>query len=233
MARKYDQFDSPGLAATRFVAQRGLLKAVVWSNTRVRVLGRENLKGLEGAFIVVANHSSHLDAPLIMGSLPRPLARYLASGAAADYFFDVKWRRHLTALFFNTFPVDRTGSRTRPGMSKVLLERGVPLLIFPEGSRSKTGEMGTFKPGAAALSITTGRPCVPVALVDANKAMPRGKNWPVRGRKPVGVVYGKPMTAKPGEGAEAFSVRLAAEVSRLHATGDAVNISTLAQKGHR
>jgi len=230
MPRKYDQFDSPSLAATRFVAQRGLLKAVVWSNTRVRVLGKENLAGLDGAFVVVANHSSHLDAPLIMGSLPRPLARYLASGAAADYFFDVKWRRHLTALFFNTFPVDRTGSRTRPGMSKTLLERGVPLLIFPEGSRSKTGEMGAFKPGAAALSISTGVPCVPVALVDANKAMPRGKNWPVRGRKPVGVVYGKPMRANDGENAEEFSARLASEVSRLRATGDAVNSSVVAKE---
>ena len=233
MPRKYDQFSSPGLAATRFVAQRGLLKAVVWSNTRVRVLGRENLAGLTGAFVVVANHSSHLDAPLIMGSLPRPLARYLASGAAADYFFDVKWRRHLTALFFNTFPVDRSGSRTRPGMSKTLLERGVPLLIFPEGSRSKTGEMSSFKPGAAALSIATGVPCVPVGLVDANKAMPRGKNWPVAGRKPVGVVYGAPMKATPGESAEQFSARLATEVLRLRAAGDAANSSAVARRGQR
>jgi 1-acyl-sn-glycerol-3-phosphate acyltransferase len=218
MARKYDQFSSPGLAATRFVAQRGLLKAVVWGSTQVTVLGKERLAGLDGPFIVVANHSSHLDAPLIMGSLPRPLARYLASGAAADYFFDVKWRRHVTALFFNTFPVDRTGTRTRPGMSKTLLERGVPLLIFPEGSRSKTGEMGDFKPGAAALSINVGVPCIPVALVDANKAMPRGKNWPVPGRVPVTVVFGEPMTAADGETAEEFSVRLAQVIAQLHAS---------------
>ena len=233
MARKYDQFSSPGLAATRFVAQRGLLKAVVWSNTRVRVLGKEKLADVSGAFVVVANHSSHLDAPLIMGSLPRNLARYLASGAAADYFFDVKWRRHLTALFFNSFPIDRTGNRTRPGMSKKLLERGVPLLIFPEGGRSRTGEMGPFKPGAAALSIATDVPCIPVALVDANKAMPRGKNWPVAGRVPVGVVFGAPMKAAVGESAEGFSARLASEIVRLRATGDAANSSPVVQKGHR
>ncbi|CAN5264074.1 N/A [soil metagenome] len=231
MARKYDQFSSPGLAATRFVAQRGLLKAVVWGSTRVRVLGRERLDGLDGPFVVVANHSSHLDAPLIMGSLPRPLARYLASGAAADYFFDVKWRRHVTALFFNTFPVDRTGTRTRPGMSRRLLERGVPLLIFPEGSRSKTGEMSDFKPGAAALSISVGVPCIPVALVDANKAMPRGKNWPVPGRVPVTVVFGAPMTALEGESPEDFSQRLSAEIIQLRAS--VAHETSAVQKGQQ
>jgi 1-acyl-sn-glycerol-3-phosphate acyltransferase len=233
MARKYDQFSSPGLAAIRFVAQRGLLKAVVWSTTRVTVMGRERLADLDGAFVLVANHSSHLDAPLIMGALPRRLARYLASGAAADYFYDVKWRKHATALFFNTFPVDRTGSRTRPGMSRSLLERGVPLLIFPEGSRTKTGEMGRFKPGAAALAIACSVPAVPIAVIDADKAMPRGRFWPVAGRNRVGVVFGSPMTALEGETPDEFSTRLAGEVSRLRATRDAVTRSTLAQKGNR
>lgn len=218
MARRHDQFDSRSLAAVRFVAQRGLLKGVVWSWTNVDIRGRSRLRGVKGPFIVVANHSSHLDAPLIMGALPRPLARYLASGAAADYFFDVKWRTWLTALFFNAFPVDRgVGQRSRPGMSKGLLERGVPLLIFPEGSRSKTGEMGEFKPGAAALAISCDVPVIPVALVGANLAMPRGKSWPVPGRKPVTVECGAPMRAKKGETAEEFSGRLHAEITRMRA----------------
>ena len=97
---------------------------------------------------------SHLDAPLIIGALPRRLARYVAAGAAADYFFDVWWRKGLTALFFNAFPVDRTGLRGKRGMATSLLDDGVPLLLFPEGTRSRTGEMGNFKPGAAALCIS-------------------------------------------------------------------------------
>ncbi|MDM4761771.1 lysophospholipid acyltransferase family protein [Galbitalea sp. SE-J8] len=221
MARR-DQFDSRALASVRFVAQRGLLKSVVWSWTDVDIVGRSRVRGLSGAFIVVANHSSHLDAPLIMGALPRPLARYLASGAAADYFFDVKWRTWLTALFFNAFPVDRgLGQRSRPGMSKGLLERGVPLLIFPEGSRSRTGEMGAFKPGAAALAIACEVPVVPIALTGANVAMPRGRSWPVAGRKPVRVEIGAPLRAKPGESPEEFSTRLHAEISRMRADGGA------------
>src|SRR6187551_3860772 len=115
----------------------------------VTVLGRENLETVRGPYVAVSNHTSHLDAPLIIGALPRKLSRYVAAGAAADYFFDVWWRRGLTALFFNAFPVDRSGSNPRSVSAKSLLERGVPLLVFPEGTRSKTGEMGRFKPGAA------------------------------------------------------------------------------------
>lgn len=213
-----NRFTSPGMATMRFVAQRGLLKPLVWRLTKVTVVGTEHPKALEPPFIAVANHSSHLDAPLILGALPRKRARYLAAGAAADYFFDVKWRKWLTALFFNAFPVDRGGNRSRPGISKKLLDHSVPLLIFPEGGRSNDGVMGRFKPGAAALSIATGAPCLPIAIVGASKAMPRGRNWPVPGRMPVTVVFGAPMTAREGESAEEFAARLGDEVRRLHET---------------
>lgn len=211
-----DRFTSRGHAAARFVAQRMILKPLVWSLTRVTVVGTQRLDGLKGGFIVVANHSSHLDAPLITGGLPRPLARYLAAGAAADYFFDVWWRKGLTALFFNAFPVDRSGSGKRAGLSRQLLERDVPLLVFPQGGRAKTEIIQGFKPGAAALSIAVDVPCVPIALVGAGRAMPRGVSWPLRGRKPVAIVFGSPMRAQPNETAAQFSGRLAAAVSGMY-----------------
>jgi 1-acyl-sn-glycerol-3-phosphate acyltransferase len=210
-----DRFNSPVHAATRFVAQRGLLKPLVWSLTKVAVVGRERLADVKGGFIVVANHSSHLDTPLIVGALPRRLARYLAAGAAADYFFDVWWRRGLTALFFNAFPVQRDRVGRRGISAKTLLLRGVPLLVFPEGTRSKDGELGPFKPGAAALATSCNVPCVPLALVGAHIAHPRGTNWPKRGRPPVGVVFGDPMRAHHGESASAFNERLRVEILRL------------------
>jgi 1-acyl-sn-glycerol-3-phosphate acyltransferase len=213
-----NRFTSPGMAGMRFVAQRGLLRPLVWRLTKVTVVGIDHPKKLEAPFIAIANHSSHLDAPLVLGALPRKKARYLAAGAAADYFFDVKWRKWLTALFFNAFPVDRGGTRSRPGISKKLLDHSVPLLIFPEGGRSKDGSMGKFKAGAAALSIATGTPCLPIALVGASTAMPRGRNWPIPGRSPVTVVFGAPMTANEGESAEEFAARLGHEVRRLHET---------------
>ena len=70
-------------------------------------------------------------------------------------------------LFFNAFAIERNSEGKRSGSSRSLLERRVPLLIFPEGGRSKTGVMGHFKHGAAALSIATKVPCLPIALVGA------------------------------------------------------------------
>ena len=225
-----DRFTSPGVARVRKVAQRGMLKPLVWRLVRVTIRGEAEIKHLDAPFIVVANHSSHLDAPLIIGGLPYRLARYLAAGAAADYFFDVQWRKWLTTLFFNAFAIERNSEGKRGGSSKALLERGVPLLIFPEGGRSKTGVMGRFKPGAAALSMATKVPCLPIALVGASTAMPRGVNWPKRGRYPVSIVFGAPMLAETGETAENFSNRLADEVRRLHETVSPMPAHS--QKGH-
>ncbi|MFB2556231.1 lysophospholipid acyltransferase family protein [Herbiconiux liangxiaofengii] len=226
-----DRFTSGGWANMRFVAQRMLLKPVVWSITRVSVRGHDAVKGVQGAFIAVANHSSHLDAPLIMCALPRRMGRYLAAGAAADYFFDIWWRRILTALFFNAFPIDRTGTAQKQGVSKKLLNRGVPLLVFPEGTRSKTGEMAEFKAGAAALSLSCDVPLVPVAIVGASAAMPRGRNWPIPGRPPVAVVFGEPMIGLPGETPDQFSKRIAAEVRRLHSSAAAEAPARTTPKG--
>ena len=209
------RFTSPVHAGARFVAQRAILKPVVWRLTTVTVLGREHLEGLSRPFVVVSNHTSHLDAPLILGALPRKLARYVAAGAAADYFFDVWWRKGLTALFFNAFPVDRTGLRGRKGLATSLLDDGIPLLLFPEGTRSRTGDMAPFKPGAAALCISRDVPCLPVAIVGAAKAMPRDTAWPVRGRPPVYVTFGEPIHADAGETVMEFSDRIAKEVGGL------------------
>jgi len=227
-----DRFTSRTVAAVRFVAQRGMLKPLVWSLVRVDVRGREKLASLDAPFIVIANHSSHLDAPLIIGALPRRHGRYLAAGAAADYFFDVAWRKWLTTLFFNAFAVERNSEGKRSGASRALLERDVPLLLFPEGGRSRHGEMGRFKPGAAALSIASGAPVLPIALVGASIAMPRGVNWPKRGRLPVSVVFGDPLRAHEGEATEDFSRRLAAEVRRLHETVRPMPVRAHAEKGN-
>lgn len=221
-----ERFTSRPMAAIRFVAQRMMLKPLVWSLTTVTVIGRERISGLRGAFVVVANHASHLDAPLVMGALPRRLARYIAAGAAGDYFFDVRWRRGLTALFFNAFPVDRRGrgdggaraGSARDVKAKALLDGGIPLLIFPEGTRSRTGDIGTFKPGAAALAAACDVPCVPAALIGVHHAHPRGTNWPKPGRLPVGVVFGEPVRPVAGESAIQFTARLKSEIERLRDT---------------
>jgi 1-acyl-sn-glycerol-3-phosphate acyltransferase len=209
-----NRFTSRFQAGARFVAQRGILKGLVWGMEHVTVIDRQKLKGVKRPFVVVANHSSHLDAPLITGSLPRPLARYLAAGAAGDYFFDVWWRRGLTALFFNAFPVDRSGKNPRNVNAKALLQHDVPVLVFPEGTRSKDGKMGHFKPGGAALASATGVPILPVAIIGAHEAHPRGSKWPKSGM-PVAVVFGAPMRALDGENPTEFMARVRATIAAM------------------
>ncbi|WP_420176484.1 lysophospholipid acyltransferase family protein [Luteococcus sp. OSA5] len=227
------RYRSKPLAATRTSAQLLLLKPAIWRLLDVHVHGKENLDDLEGAFIAIANHSSHFDAPLIIGSLPRKHSEFLSAGAAADYFFDAWWKAAPTALFFNAFPVDRKGTRGRKGMAGNLLSDGVPLLLFPEGTRSRTGAMAPFKPGAAALCISRDVPAVPIALVGAYAAWPSTQKSLPRNRPTVHVVIGRPMHPHPGEIAHQFNERLRRQVLELHdSTARAYGMKTLAEYAH-
>ncbi len=197
--------------------RRGLLKPVTWSQTDPVIEGVEYLENLRPPAVFVANHSSHLDAPLIVSSLPRRFADRLAVGAAADYFFDARVRAAATALFFNAFPVERHGSRRLRSLAVELLDDGWNLLLFPEGTRSEDGWMSAFKPGTAQLCVSKGVPVVPVALRGAYAAMPRGRNWPVPGRPRISVRYGRPLYPAEGEGFRELRIRMMRAVARLAA----------------
>lgn len=242
MAKEKDQqgrYTSRVGATTRQAAQMLLLKPYVWRLLRIHVHGAANVDALEGPFVVFSNHSSHLDAPLIFGALPHRLSRYLATGAAADFFYDKWWKTGPMSLFFNSFPVDRgkdnqkdKGGKSRPGqkrgMSAALLLDGVPLLIFPEGTRSRTGAMAPFKPGVAALCISRGVPALPMALVGAYSAWPSQQKHLPRGRPQVHVIIGRPMYPLPGEIAHEFSERMRRQVLELHdSTARAYGAKTL------
>ena len=207
-------------SGVRFLAQDVMLKSMIWSVCKVEVHGRELLDNVEEPFIVIANHSSHLDASLVLGALPRRLSRHIATGAAADYFFDKKLKGVTTSLFFNAYPVDRkgAGTPTHKGITGRLLDAGIPLLIFPEGTRSRTGAMGPFKPGVAGLSISRNVPCIPIALVGAFAAWPYYRPFPPTNHPHIHVVIGHPLTALPGETAEAFAERMRRNVAELYNT---------------
>lgn len=202
--------------ALRFVAQRLILRSVVKAITSVEVEGLRNLDGLREPFVVVANHSSHLDAAVLVTHLPRRVTRHLAVAAAADYFYDAWYRKAGTSLFFNSYPVYRGKSTGKGrGMSVRLLAAGVPVLIFPEGTRSRDGVMRRFKPGAAALCAVQDAPLVPVALIGAREAMPVGQAWPRPGRPPIRMLVGRPMRPRPTERVREFNARVEARVSAM------------------
>ena len=203
-------------AGLRFVLQRGFFGGIVRTNLTTSAVVHRRVRTVRGPFVLVANHSSHIDAPMLARGLPWAQARFLSTGVAADYFFTVWYRRLFVRLIFNAFPIDRGGSRKHSGTSRRLLRSGVPILVFPEGSRQKTGRMSDFKPGAAALAIGVGVPVVPAAIVGGYEAMPKGRYWPRPGRPPVRVVFGEPMISDEQESAVEFSGRIQQRVKSLY-----------------
>ena len=88
---------------------------------RRRAVGREIFeRELTPPVIFVANHSSHLDTPTILRAIPRKWRTRTAVAAAADYFYDSRWKANGVALLFNTVPLGRQGGglgRARPTTS--------------------------------------------------------------------------------------------------------------------
>ncbi|MGZ4128603.1 MAG: lysophospholipid acyltransferase family protein [Actinomycetota bacterium] len=176
-----------------------------------KVEGLDVLRSLRPPVIFIANHSSHLDAPLVLTSLPPAWRERTATGAAADYFFDVWWRATATALVFNAFPVERSGGKGRAtALARTMLQDGWNVIMFPEGTRSKDGWVREFRLGAARLAVENGVPVVPIAIRGSYQSMPRGASWPAKGRKPVRVRFGRPIDPRPNETASTFNQRIRA-----------------------
>lgn len=206
---------SPAGRVARDLIQRGGLRPLLWSQVRPRVHGLDHLDGLVGPVVFVSNHSSHLDAPLVLCSLPQAWRERTAVGAAADYFFDAPWRAAGTALTFNAFPVERRAGKRVTTMAGELLQQGWNLLLFPEGTRAPDGWLREFRHGAARLCRDQGVAVVPIAVRGSYAAMPRGRSWPKPGRPPVVVRYGPPIHPEPDEPTRALTARLVGGVARL------------------
>lgn len=205
---------SPAAVAVRGVVQRAGLKPLVHSQVSVTVRGLVVLDGLRGPVVFVANHSSHLDAPLVLTTLPERWRRETAVAAAADYFFDTLPRAVGSTMAFSTFPMERRGGGGASLAADLLLE-GWSVLVFPEGTRSADGWAGEFRRGAAHLALSTRTPVVPIGIRGSFPAMPKGRSWPVPGRPPVRVRYGPALRPGPDDDAGTLTDRAHAAVARL------------------
>ncbi|WP_052667906.1 lysophospholipid acyltransferase family protein [Nitriliruptor alkaliphilus] len=203
-------------AAVREGIQTGALAPLLTSQVVTVVEGRDRVEeaARNGPVILAPNHSSHLDAPTVLISLPKQVRRRTVTLAASDYFFDAWWRAAATALVFNAAPIDRRPGG-RDGLPVDLLEEGYHLLVFPEGTRSHDGYASRFRSGAGHLAVEHGVAVVPVAIDGTWRAMPRGQGWPSRGRPRVRISYGHPLRAEPGETANALTRRVERAVAVL------------------
>ena len=133
--------------------------------------------------VYLSNHTSHLDALLIWSSLPLAVRELTRPVAAKDYWTRGFVRRWLALEVFHALLIDRTDIKVHQSPIDLMLwEIGSTksLIVFPEGSRSVTGEVGEFKSGLYYLSKK--RPeleLVPVHVDNLNRVLPRGEFLPV------------------------------------------------------
>jgi 1-acyl-sn-glycerol-3-phosphate acyltransferase len=214
LARQYSKMDvSWARCGYARALREGLLRFVLGPMTDFyvsrRTVGREVFEDLTPPVIFVANHSSHLDTPTILRAIPRKWRNRTAVAAAADYFYKKRWTANGVALLFNTVPLGRSGGGLADGATDHvdrLIGQRWNLLMFPEGTRSRDGQIGKIRSGAAVIAAHHGVDIVPIHVSGTHDAMPPGQNWPQRRpgrlfsrRHPVEVRFGQPIHARDPE----------------------------------
>jgi 1-acyl-sn-glycerol-3-phosphate acyltransferase len=156
-----------------------LLRAWMRVYHRLRVDGQENMPET-GSFVLVCNHTSHLDTLSMLCSVPLKRLHQTFPAAAADYFFSSLPRSAVSAILINALPFDRKfrGAESLTVCSELLSNDGNVLIIFPEGTRTTTGELGRFRSGIGRLLAGKDLPVLPCHLDGGLRAWPKGKMIP-------------------------------------------------------
>ncbi len=181
--------------------------------------GRTSGKALvpqQGPLVVVANHGSHLDPPLLGHAIGRPVAFM----AKAELFRIPILGALIQAC--GAYPVKRgTSDREAIRTATARLDEGWAIGVFLDGTRQTDGRVNQPKPGAALLAARTGAPLLPVAIINTHRALGPGRAWPRL--IPVELRIGHPIPAPSGRRKpelEATTLELKRRINALIDQGD-------------
>lgn len=160
---------------------------------RLTVEGRERLPA--SPFILCSNHTSHIDSAVLMTASGLPFSTFAMLGAS-DYFFDSRRLRFVVSRFMNVIAIDRQAQhnslRRSLAISDEFLRRTRGnLILYPEGTRSTTGEIQAFKKGAGLFAVELGVPVVPAYIEGARRILAKGNFMPRPGS--ITVRFGEPI----------------------------------------
>jgi len=146
---------------------------------RLRIIGAKHLPR-NAPFVMISNHSSHLDALVIAAALPWRLRRITFPIAAGDVFFETTASSLLATMLLNALPMwrKRCGSHAIQDLRDRLTGDPAIYVLFPEGTRSRDGRMAPFKPGVGMIVAASEVPVVPCYLYGAHAAFPAGTKLP-------------------------------------------------------
>jgi 1-acyl-sn-glycerol-3-phosphate acyltransferase len=175
-----------GVSLLLFYLARCLLVPAMLIWFRLQRKGREHAR-VKGGLVVAANHRSFLD-PFVIGAF-LPWRRRLQFVAKVE-LFEKRWQGWLLSRL-GAFPI-RRGQSDEAAMetARMIVERGGTVVIFPEGTRIRTGSLGRPKRGVGRLALETGAPVLPIAVVGSEQVR---RGWRIRPRK-VRLRAGQPMT---------------------------------------
>ncbi|MEA3213767.1 MAG: 1-acyl-sn-glycerol-3-phosphate acyltransferase [Chthoniobacter sp.] len=146
---------------------------------RLTIVGREHLPQ-KPPFVMIGNHSSHLDALILAAALPWRLRQAAFPIAAGDVFFETPTATLFATMMLNALPMwrKRCGSHAMQELRERLIGEPAIYILFPEGTRSRDGQMGRFKPGIGMIVAGSEVPIVPCHLAGAHGAFPPGSSLP-------------------------------------------------------
>lgn len=180
------------VGVTLHACARLCTKAFLRCLLRISVEGTDKLPH-DLPFIIVSNHCSHLDALLISEVLPARFTGQFFSLAAEDYFFDTPSKSVFATRWVNALPM-RRGKAAAKALG-TLRERAVAghcgFILFPEGTRSRNGDMAAFKPGIGMLVAGTEVPVVPCHIKGSHTVWPAENKLPRKGK--VSIQFGEPL----------------------------------------
>jgi 1-acyl-sn-glycerol-3-phosphate acyltransferase len=192
------------------------IRGVRWSSS-----GVSSFDTIEPPFIFASNHQSHVDTHVILATLPKSIRNKTAVAAAFDHFADADGTsrkkqliQFIVAALWHAFGIERMKSpisSIRTMLNLLLL--GWSIVIYPEGTRSRTGEIGPFKPGLAIIAKKSRRPVVPVYVQGGLKVLPEATYIPIPGV--IRVSFGEPLHFNENETSTEFVARVESAVRTL------------------